>query len=203
MKKIVFTFILCLPLFCFSQTVTSSKDKHPNDGVYLSFEELRENNPSVKRPQLFRSMYDTVFTILQWSRTPSLYYFDKDNQKVSLKRESIVMLAENGTAYIQQNGVFHKASLFGPVILFTEIYPKVNEPMAVVVTEVKASSRDRMLDTENELVMDYTLENFQKILKRDEELNNEFNAIKSIKQKRKMVYRYIEKYNARNPFRKP
>ncbi len=203
MKKILSILILCLPCICFSQSGVKPKDKLVNDGVYLSFDELRENAPSVKRPQLFRSMYDTVFTILQWSRTPSLYYLDKDNQKVSINRQTIVMLAENGTAYIQQNGVFHKATLFGPVIVFTEIYPKVNEPMAVVVTEVKAASRDRMLDTENETVMDYTLENFQKILKRDEELYNEFNAIKSIKQKRKMVYRYIEKYNSRNPFRKP
>lgn len=203
MKKILSILILCLPCICFSQSDVRPKDKPVNDGVYLSFDELRENAPSVKRSQLFRSMYDTVFTILQWSRTPSLFYLDKDNQKVSLNRQAIVMLAENGTAYIQQNGVFHKATLFGPVIVFTEIYPKVNEPMAVVVTEVKAASRDRMLDTDNETVMDYTLENFQKILKRDEELYNEFNAIKSIKQKRKMVYRYIEKYNSRNPFRKP
>lgn len=203
MKKILSILILCLPCICFSQSDVRPKDKLVNDGVYLSFDELRENAPSVKRSQLFRSMYDTVFTILQWSRTPSLFYLDKDNQKVSLSRQAIVMLAENGTAYIQQNGVFHKATLFGPVIVFTEIYPKVNEPMAVVVTEVKAASRDRMLDTENETVKDYTLENFQKILKRDEELYNEFNAIKSIKQKRKMVYRYIEKYNSRNPFRKP
>lgn len=203
MKTHLLSFLIFFAASALSQPTLKPADKHPNDGVYLSFDEVRENAPSVKRPQLFRSMYDTVFTILQWSRTPSLYYVDKDNQKVSLKRESIIMIAENGTAYIQQNGVFHKASLFGPVIVFTEIYPKVNEPMAVVVTEIKASSRDRILDTENELVMDYTLENFQNILKRDEELNNEFNAIKSIKQKRKMVYRYIEKYNARNPFRKP
>lgn len=203
MKKFLLSILLFSAVFGYSQSSEQRAEKRPQDGVYLSFDELRENAPSVQRPQLFRSMYDTSFTILQWSRTPSLYYFDKNNQKVSLKRESIIMIAESGTAYIQQNGVFHKALLYGSIIVFTEIYPKVNEPMAVVVTEVKASSRDRMLDTENEMLMDYTLENFQKILKRDEELYREFNAIKSIKQKRKLVYRYIEKYNSRNPFRKP
>lgn len=203
MKTLIISIFIFCSVSAFAQTTEKASDKHPDDGVYLSFDELRENAPSLKRPRLFRSMYDTNFTILQWSRSPSLYYMNKDNQKVSLKRESIVMIAENNTAYIQQNGVFHKASLFGPVIVFTEIYPKINEPMAVVVTEVKASSRDRILDTENEMVMDYTLENFQQILKRDVELNNQFNAIKSIKQKRKMAYSFIEKYNARNPFRKP
>jgi hypothetical protein len=199
MKTLSLFLLIFISVSGYSQTA----ERHPEDGVYLSFDELRENRPSIKRQQLFRSMYDSGFTILQWSRSPSLYYLDSENQKVSMKRESIVMIAENGTAYIRQNGVFHRASLFGPVIVFTENYPKVNDPMAVVVTDIKASSRDRILDTENETVMDYTLANFLNILKRDEALYNQFNAIKSTKQKRKMVYSYIEKYNSRNAFSKP
>jgi hypothetical protein len=198
-------FWLCFVLMVSLRAAEPQKHSahQPADGVYLSFDEVRANKPSLLRQHLFRSLYDTNFTILQWSRTPSLFYINSEGQKISLQRQSIIMIAEGGTAYIQQNGAFHKASLFGPVTLFTESYPKLKEPMAVAVTEVKASSRDRLLDIENETVMDYTLTNFLKILKRDEELYHEFQQIPGNRQKRKMVYRYIEKYNERNKFSKP
>jgi hypothetical protein len=170
------------------------------DGVYLSFEEVRKNSPSIVRSQLFRSYYDTVFSILQWSRTPSLYYFDSLNRKTSLRREAIVLIAEDGTVYIQQNGLFHRAVLFGPITVFTEVYPREPHPMALAVTELKASTRDRLLDVEGEKVYDYSLNDFMQILKRDAALYREFSAIRGTKQKRKLMYRYIEKYNERNSF---
>ncbi len=172
------------------------------DGVYLSFDEVRENCPSIVRSQLFRSYYDTVFSILQWSRTASLYYFDSLNRKMSLNRDAIVLFAENGTVYIQQNGVFHRAQLFGPITIFTEVYPQIPNPMVLAVTELKVSARDRLLDVEGEKVYDYSLNDFMQILKRDSELYREFSAIRSTKKKRKLMYRYIEKYNERNLFGK-
>ncbi|MCC6384033.1 MAG: hypothetical protein LC117_09040 [Bacteroidia bacterium] len=200
-----FFFVLLL-LMCLQHSALVGQDsnqiaiQHLPDGVYLSYEEIREMKPSLVQAQLFRSMYDTGFTIYQWSRSPSHYYFDKDSNKTSLQTDQIVLFSEGGTVYIQQHAFFHKASLFGAITVFTEVYPKISTPMAVAITDVNGSARDRMLDIESKSIMDYTLLNFQSILKRDKELYREFMKIKSAKQRRRQVYRFIERYNQRNPF---
>lgn len=199
--KIIFIFISTLSI---AQQKNSAKtNKHTvtaiNDGVYFSFEDVKNNKPNLLLKNLFKSYYDSSFTISQWANTPSLYYLDQSTNRVSLNRDSIWGYCENGIPYICINRYFHKINTVGSICLFTEFHPVIKDPLSIVVTDVKGNSVDRILDFENGQVGDYTLDNFNFILMRDEVLFNEFNAIKKLKAKRKKMYSYLERYNERHP----
>lgn len=169
------------------------------DGIYFSFEDVKQNQPNLEKKNLFKSYYDTVFTIYQWAHTANLYYIDDSGAKVSLSRDSIWGFSEGGTQYFMRGGYFHKISLFGSISVFTEFYSTIRDPMAVVITDKKGISTDRIIDMEEQLVINYDVDNVAFVLSRDAELFSQFNALTSKKQKKKRLYSFIEKYNERNP----
>ena len=103
------------------------------------------------------------------------------------------------TPYIMMNGLFHKVSTVGTISVFTEFFPLIRDPLALVITDVKGTAVDRLLDFENGRVGNYDLDNFNFILMRDDTLFKEFNAEKNLKVKKKKMYSYLEKYNQRHP----
>jgi hypothetical protein len=168
-------------------------------GVYFSFENVKKNQPDLLLKDLFKSYYDSSFTISQWANTTNLYYIDKSGSRKSLNRDSIWGYCDSGTPYICLNQYFHKISMVGMISLFIEFYPVIRDPLSLVVTETKGTSAERMLDFENGKIGDYTVDNFLSILVRDEELYKTYMALKNDKAKRKKMYSYIEKYNERHP----
>ncbi len=196
--------ILIYSVSCFAQKKNSEKiakqvASEIKDGVYFSFESLKENQPDLLPENLFKSYYDSTFSLWQWSNTTNLYYIDKNNQKQSLSRDSVWGFSEDGTPYICLNGRFHKIQTVGSISLFNESYPMIRDPLSPVMTDAKATSVDRILDFENGTIGNYSLEYFSTILSRDPNLYAEFNAIKKEKTKKKKAYSYLEKYNSRHP----
>ncbi|MFI5218564.1 MAG: hypothetical protein ACHQNT_03665 [Bacteroidia bacterium] len=169
------------------------------DGVYFTFDDVKKNKPNLLHENLFKSYYDTIFTISHWSNTMNLYYKNEEGKRISLSRDSIWGYCENGIPYICIGGYFHKVNTLGSISVFTEFYPVLRDPMPIVVTDVKGSAVDRLLDFENGRIGDYDLDNFNFILMRDEPLFKEFNSIKKLKSKKKKMYSYLEKYNERHP----
>ncbi len=204
--KWLLTFLLALPAVLPAQ----QPDKHPakapplesgklQDGVYLSHAEARLNTPSLFLNDLFKSYYDSVFTIYQWARTKKLYYHDTNGRRTSLGRDSIWGFSEDGQVYLCFNGYFHKVTLFGAFCLFREYYPTQRDPLSIVVTDKRGEIRDRIYDFENGRVGDYDMDNVATLLMRDEALFTEFNEITNLKVKRRKMFSFIERYNERHP----
>lgn len=169
------------------------------DGVYFSFQDVRNNAPNLTVKDLFKSYYDTTFTIKQWATAPELYYKDKNGERQHLSYDSLWGYSEAGVPFIALTHRFHRISTVGSISLFREFYPVVREGMTPVVTDVKGTSTDRILDFETGEIKEYSLENFSTLLMRDEELYKEFSKIEKPKAKRKKAYVYLEKYNEKHP----
>jgi hypothetical protein len=207
-KKYFLLFILFYSAACFAQQKNPAKAGKPviseiKDGVYFTFDQLKKNEPDLLPRDLFKSQYDSTFSLWQWSNTTHLYYIDKDGQRKSLSRDSIWGFSEGGTPYICLNQRFHKINTVGSISLFIEFYPTIRDPLSIVITDSKGTSAERILDFQNGTVGNYSLEFFSAILSRDEELFNEFNAIKKEKTKRKKTYNFLERYNNRHPIFEP
>lgn len=190
--------------FSFSQQMNPAKaakidNPSVKDGIYFTFEDVKKNKPNLVKENLFKSYYDTIFTISQWSNTFNLYYKNNEGMRIGLNRDSVWGYCENGIPYICIGGYFHKVSTLGSISVFTEFYPVIRDPLPIAITDVKGTAIDRILDFKNGRTGDYDLDNLNFILMRDEPLFKEFNSIKKLKSKKKKMYSYLEKYNERHP----
>lgn len=191
MKKLILVLLL-LPFMAAAQ-------QFPADGVYCSFPAFRNNKPDLVKEQLIKSVYNTEFTIRQWSGTEDLYYTRSGGEKASLSRDSIWGFAENGVVYIYLGHRFHKIHTLGQISYFLESYPIIKGNMAPVVTETRATSSYRLLDMETGDLYDYRVETLSQLLAPDEAIFNEYKAITSLKSKRKKMYLFLEKFNKAHP----
>src|SRR5258705_12598855 len=122
-QKYFLLFILFYSSVCFAQQKNPAKVGKPviseiKDGVYFTFESIKKNQPDLLPEDLFKSYYDSTFSIWQWSNTTNLYYKDKNGGRKSLSRDSIWGFSEGGTPYICLHQLFHKISTVGSISLF-------------------------------------------------------------------------------------
>jgi hypothetical protein len=71
--------------------------------------------------------------------------------------------------------------------------------MAPVVTDARSTTAYRLLDMETGNILDYTVENLQDLLLPDEAIYQEYKSIVSLKEKKKKMYTYLEKFNNNHP----
>lgn len=195
----IILFLLC-GMTVFSQTdsvKTMERFSNLKDGIYFTYDELKNNTPTLLRSSLFKSVSDTVFSIQSWSNTENLFYLiNSSHYKVN--RDSLWGFVEKGTPFIFMGGRFHKMSTIGAICVFNESYPALTGN-SLVVTEIRGSVTQRIFDFETGRVGDYDIDNLIYIFLRDEDLLKEFEALKTEKQKRRLMYKFIEKYNERHP----
>jgi hypothetical protein len=193
-------FALFFKISASAQTVSlkdsSIKTSMFNDGVYLSLYDLQNNHPSITKEHLIKSYYDkSDFSISQWAATTALYYMDDNEKKQKVNRDSLWGYVENGTPYILINDRFHRFSTAGKVSVFTESYPTIKAGMAPVVTEAKSVATTQLFILASGKIMEFTPENVAIAIADNPILLEEFKALKTWKQKRKKMYRFVERYN--------
>ncbi len=203
-KKKLLLVLLLHSALCYAQQKNPAKAGKPvaseiKDGVYFTFESVKKNQPDLLPENLFKSYYDSSFTLWQWANGNNLYYIDTDGQRKALSRDSLWGFSEGGTPYICLNQRFHKINAVGAISLFNEFSPLIRDPLSLVITDTKGTNVERILDFQNGTIGNYSIEFFSSILSRDEDLFTEFNAIKKEKTKKKKMYAFIERYNKRHP----
>ncbi len=202
MSKFIITSVIALlfEMSAFAQTASlrdsSIKTNTFKDGVYLTLSDLQHNHPSIAKERLIKSYYNkSDFSISQWAATTALYYVDENQNKEKVNRDSLWGYVENGTPYILINDRFHRFSTSGKVSVFTESYPTIKAGMAPVVTEAKSVATTQLFILASGKIMEFTPENVAIAIADNPMLLEEFKALKTWKQKRKKMYRFVERYN--------
>ncbi len=193
---LLLVFLLTTVFGAFSQT---TGNEYPPDGVYATFSAFRNGKPDVIKSQLIKSTTETEYTFRQWVNSENLYYSDSAGQKQKYTPGAFWGYVEKGVLHLFLGNKFHKVHTLGQISYFLESYPTIKGTMAPVVTDSRASSEYRLLDMETGDILDYTVENLQDLLAPDETLHLEYKSIVSLKEKKKKMYTYLERFNNNHP----
>jgi len=184
------------------------------EGIYLNIEQFKNNTPIPKSfvvSQKGNSDLDFFSSILE---EEEISFFDSNGMKESYKTKNIWGYCNQGVVFIQYNDEFNRIPVVGSISHFVSNYtstqyrrndpyntygnPYYTDPLMRNQSITTKELKQYLLDFETGNIMDYSYDNLMIILMRDVELYEEFNNLKR-RQKKKMVFFYLRKYNERNP----
>ncbi len=182
-----------------AQHTTKNNKNIPSlkEGVFMTKEQFVNQHPAYSPEDLYRAQGISRFTIRAWSTKDSLYII-KDKRKQTILRDSVWGFYDDGLLFIQLNGYFHKVTLLGTISLFNEIYPLVKAPFTPVTTDATKEIIPGMIDLHTGKFYPYDPKSLMELLQSDEVLLNNFKALNK-KQRKKMMYSYVERFNNRHP----
>lgn len=196
---------LFVEAFSQQKVVQYSKDFLFRDGVYLTFQDFKNNNPILPSKIIFNSNKDDNNFLKYVLNKTTFTYLDGLGKEVVHKTEETWGYCSNGTVYINHGTDFNRVNIIGSICHFVATVPvKVgfsdpfynNQPFDdrqqyAYVTE------QQVIDLESGKVMPFDVVNMETLLSRDESLFEEFGAL-SKKKKRDMVFLYLRKYNEKH-----
>ncbi|HEU4719421.1 MAG TPA: hypothetical protein VFU15_16365 [Bacteroidia bacterium] len=203
MKMCALLVLLLLPVKIFAQdSLKYSPDFSFTEGIYLSFQQFRDNRPVPKSKIV--SDYDTTKLnfIHQVVSGKTMRYLDADGHLVEINPGKLWGYSENNSVFIHFNGEFNRIVVIGSICHFTAYYttyattgPTMNGPDYGAPVE---NLRQYILDMQTGLVHDFVLEEMEPILQRDDAIYKEFMALRKGK-RRKLMFFYLRKYNEAHP----
>jgi hypothetical protein len=191
-----------------------------NEGLYLNFEQVKQNRPVSKSLIVTGVSYDEPDFYDKILETKKAYYFNELGVKEEINTKNIWGYSQNGVLYINLNEGFYRITIVGSICHFvanlttyTSNYgypysypyygysnyynyysPYRSNPGSYSSTEM----RQYLLDFKTGRVLDYNVESVRVLLMADPELHDEFSALRNKKQKQ-LKFLYIRKFNERNP----
>ncbi len=187
------------------------------DGIFLSFDQVKENNPIPKAylvtivPLNDQAFYDKVLS------HDIITYYDDKGIRHQVKKKNIWGYSRNGILYVQVDGNFNRITIVGGIchfvgtrtIIDTRYYDPYNRyyypvysyyypPTYQTTTTERTEMRQFILDFETGKIMDYNVQSVEVALMRDPELYDEYARLGFAK-KKQMKFMYIRKFNEKNP----
>jgi hypothetical protein len=203
---IIWLFILSARLWSQADSVAFSKDFVLNEGLYLSYTDLRHNWPIPKEKIITDINKDQLEFYTKLIEGDKIEYIERDGTKTTIMAEKVWGFCQNNVVYLNSNKAFFRITVFGSICFFlasvpvTYYSPGYNSFIngSVGTTTTAKEVRDYLMDFYSGARVDYNLENLEELLKRDPEIYNEFMAL-SRKKKKELGPRFIRKYNEKHP----
>lgn len=178
------------------------------EGVYLSFEQFKENAPLPKSSiisKFDKSDAEFLPTILE---AKTFFYKDEQDSVRTAATENVWGFSRNSTIYIRVEDAFNRVSVLGSISHFmatiTVYHNNMNNPFMNpyygpgIGPTTTQELRQMMLDFKTGRTNDFTQENLENILLRDQHLSDEFSNLKK-SQKKDMLFLYLRKHNEKHP----
>lgn len=165
------------------------------DGIFAYYDMIKNNRPIPfswieTDSELNDSDYKKII-----SKSEELVFFDDRGVKRSIKSKEIWGFCHSGVFYVNVGTLFHEVHLVGGVSYFigsgTSFYP-------IATTK----NKQYLIDFENNSYWPFDLDGMEQLLKDDEQLLNDFKAMKKSKRK-SMKYIFLNRYNEKHPFNLP
>ena len=194
------------------------------DGIYATFDQVKQNNPIPKYKILTNADYHDTEFFDKVLKHDKIYYFDDHSVRKELKLSDIWGYSRNGVLHIRVENEFDRVTIVGGICHFVatvtttdtryvDPYYNPYNPYNYYnyynyygsnyyPRQTSSYSRTEMqqfiLDFETGKVLDYNVQNLEIALMRDPELYDEYMGLKSRK-KKQLKFFYIRKFNERNP----
>jgi hypothetical protein len=236
-RGITFTVTAFLTLSLFAQDaeremVEFTPDFRFNDGVFMTFEQVKENKPISKAKILTSADYNARDFFKQVFANDNLYFYDALGIRQEVSTEDIWGYARNGILYVQIQGGFNRITYVGNICHFVadittydrryygspynyydpyyspysyNYYSPYYSPYYMPYRPTTVSRNELvqyMIEFETGKLIEYDLKNVELLLMKDTELYYEFMKL-SRKKKKQMMFLFLRKYNEKHPLYLP
>ena len=207
-------------LFSQVDSVLYTPDFEFVEGIYMSYEEFRDNDPSIREEAIITDKYnwEDQFKLVDpdaWEKLFSqveISYYGPDGNIVELKPRKVWGYSTGKHIYIRSGRYFNRIFTIGAIMHFMELYsmPSFNQkpgytmmkegkPLFVPANERNVGSSPHMVDYYTGEVLNYCFEGLTTLLKRDPELFEEFTPIKRQKKKKEQMFPILRRFNDKHP----
>ncbi len=178
------------------------------EGIYLNFEQFKNNNPLPKNSIVSNLNHsDTEFLLTILDDKTFTYKDEKDTVR-TLFTENVWGFSRNDNIFVRVENDFFRISILGSISHFlatiTVYYNNMNtgfyNPYYGMgpTQSTTQETRQMILDYKTGRTTDFTQENMENILQRDQRLFDEFSNLKK-SQKKDLLFLYLRKYNEKHP----
>jgi len=185
------------------------------EGIYLNFEQVRNNTPILKSRLITDIDYYNKDFFEQVLDNKFIYFFDQVGIRQQVRTSDIWGFSHNGVLYISMEDGFYRITIVGKICHFvatvttydTRYYdPYYYNPYyynyyrygGYPTTYSSNELRQYILDFDTGEVYNYNRENLEILLMKDPELHDEYSQLRRKKQKQ-LKFLYLRKFNERNP----
>jgi hypothetical protein len=198
------------------ERIAYSPDYKFQEGVYLNFEQVKNNSP-ISKSRIISSIDindDQFFEVLLTK--PVIAFYDVFGMKQEVKLKLIWGYSKNGVLYVRMNETFNRISYVGNICHFLAnitvqqnqyddpyyynqyYYYRNLSPRNYTTNEM----RQFIMDFDSGKIYDYNESSIEVLLMRDPELHDEYTGL-SKRKKEQLKFFYIRKFNERNPLMLP
>jgi hypothetical protein len=190
------------------------------EGIFLNFDQLRQNKPIPKSRIITTVLYDDPDFYERVLQEKKVQVFDNLGTKQEFTTKNIWGFSRNGVLYINLNEGYYRITIVGSICHFVANlttynnnynpyssygYPYYGNPYnpyspyySPYSNSGNTEMRQYLLDFKTGNVMEYDVESVQLLLMTDPTLHDEFASLRNKKQKQ-LKFLYIRKFNERNP----
>ena len=194
-----------------SKLVKYSPDFHFKEGIYVNFDQVKNNDPIPKSRIIADMDYndpDFFDKVLSGSK---VYYYDNLGNRKSLNVSKLWGYCRNGFIYVSMETGFCRITLIGAISHFVATHTYYNNSMSPYAynyytdpytmspySQPTSEMRQYVLDFNTGRIMDYTPESVGVLLMQDPALHDEYMSLRRKKMKQ-MMFIYIRKFNEKHP----
>jgi len=188
------------------------------EGIFLNFEQVRNNDPIHKSRILTPVDYSDRDFYTKVLENKKLLFYDHLGVRQEVRSDDVWGFSRNGILFVAIDEKYHRITIVGRICHFvatittynTRYYdPYYYNPYysnayyynrySMPQTNVASSDlRQYLLDFETGDVMEYDVESVEVLLMKDPELADEYHALRTRKQKQ-MKFVYIRLFNEKHP----
>jgi hypothetical protein len=217
--------LILLPLISSAQLDTSKLVRYTpdfsfNDGIFLNFNQVRNNAPIPKSRLITDVDYYDKDYFLEVLSSKYIYFYDYYGNRQQVKSDDIWGFSRNGVLYILIDNDFFRITIVGRICHFvatTTTYenryydPYYSNPYyydsyyrygGYPSTYKTNEMRQYLLDFDTGQIYNYETKNLEVLLMKDPELHDEYVQLKN-KKRKQLKFMYLRKFNERNPLYLP
>jgi len=183
------------------------------EGIYLNFEQVKNNNPVLKERLETTADYNSLDFFVKVIEEKKIVYYDDRALKQEIETDKIWGYCRLGALFIRYNDDFNRIPIVGSIAHFVseyalrynnryyDPYNSSRDPFYYDPYHGASSTqemREYIIEFSTGNVMDFDRNSLKIILMKDTSLYDEFNNLSKRKQK-KMLFYYLRKFNERNP----
>lgn len=192
--------------FLFSQNDSIFQRK---EGLYLDYIQFRENKPISKLQIISNIDTKQLDFFTKVIAQKEINILNRQNEQVKIFSKDLWGYFQNNNLYIHYDNAFYKVPVLGAISYFigtqevtyySNMGVGMGYPYGMGVGGVPVKTReikDFLLDYYTGKVYPFSIEVLEELLKKDEEIYNEFTQLSKRQKKKKYSY-YIRKFNEKH-----